>query len=110
MPSTYNENITCTPSAYLPAANYQVSVTFPGLGVGWLNPSSGGSLSVPLQVSAISPSSGGLGGGLAVTLTGSGFSLTPSDNSITFGSIPCTVLSVTTSQVGNGFGQRYTGT
>lgn len=50
---------------------------------------------MPLTVTGASPSRGSTAGGLAVTISGTGFSTTASDNTVSFGGIPCTVTAAT---------------
>ena len=66
------------------------------MGMGWSGRSA---IVIPLVVTSVSPLIGSLAGGLAVTITGTGFSTAPSENSVAFGPNPCTVISSSTSQL-----------
>ena len=72
------------------SAYAQIAVTYPGLGMGW---SGSSAVVVPLVVTTVSPSVGSMAGGLTVTITGTGFSANPSDKSVAFGTVPCTIVS-----------------
>jgi hypothetical protein len=78
--------ITCTTPPHA-AGNVSVAVTSPG-GTG--SASAFNYLAIPV-VTSVSPNSGSVLGGTAVTLTGSGFS---GVTSVTFGGVPATALNV----------------
>lgn len=68
----------------------QLAITHPGYGVGYLS----SALSVPLSVTSVTPSQGSLGGGLLVSLVGTGFATTlTADNAVSFGGVTCAVVS-----------------
>ena len=94
--NAYNESLSCTLPAYLPASNYTLWVCVDPFGCGYrLN------YQVPLTVTGLAGSSAtasGPAGGLVVTLLGSGFDTNATRVSVRFGDSPCTVL--TSSQSG----------
>jgi hypothetical protein len=50
-------------------------------------------------ISSITPTKGAVGGGYTVTLSGSGFSSTLSDNTVLLGAAPCTMVEATVSSI-----------
>lgn len=79
--------VSCTAPA-LPAGTYPVYVNSVGLGLSSGTPG----LTIPLTLSSVQPTKGGLAGGLLVTLTGSGFSPSSTDYNVTIGGARCVVL------------------
>ncbi|GAQ89759.1 hypothetical protein KFL_005590010 [Klebsormidium nitens] len=78
---------TCNAPA-LPAGTYPVFVNSVGLGLSSGTPT----LSVPLTVTSVQPTKGGLAGGLVMTISGTGFSSNITDYSIVIGGARCLVL------------------
>ena len=92
--TTYNESLTCTLPAYLPAANYTLWVCLDPFGCGYrLN------YHVPVAVSKLAAGDitvSGPAGGLVVTILGSGFDTSAAGVRARFGSAPCTILAPNT--------------
>lgn len=67
---------------------------------GFAKPSSGKiSFTYEISVSGIKPSRGSIGGGTLVTISGSGFGVTPNDSSVTIGSSICDILNISMKQI-----------
>lgn len=67
---------------------------------GFAKPSSGpASFTYEVSVSGIKPARGGIGGGTLVTITGSGFGVTPNDSSVTIGDSICDIVNVTMTEI-----------
>lgn len=85
---------TCNAPA-LPAGTYPVFVNSIGLGLSSGTPT----LTVPLTVTSVQPTKGGLAGGLVVTINGTGFLSNNADYSILIGAARCAVLTSSASGV-----------
>lgn len=91
--TSYSETSGCTLPANVPASNYTVWVCYKNFGCGY--PASA-LLHVPLAVSAMAPVEGGAGGGLVLTISGSGFNAAnASEVAVRFGPVACSVLPTT---------------
>ena len=67
---------------------------------GFANPSSGPfSFTYEISVSGIKPTRGSIGGGTFVTISGSGFGVTPNDSSVTIGDSICDIFNITTTEI-----------
>jgi hypothetical protein len=58
-------------------------------------------------ITSVSPSRGGTGGGVVLTITGSGFSTTPSQNKVTIDGTMCMVISATATEIRCTTGQHH---
>ncbi|KXZ47885.1 hypothetical protein GPECTOR_32g498 [Gonium pectorale] len=101
--STYNETLNCTLPAGTPSNVYAV----------WVCVTNGcrpmpGSVTVPLELSSVSPQRGSYAGGDIVTITGSGFASNTSAVTVFFGNASCAVLQASftsvTCQLGSALG------
>ena len=63
--------------------------------------------SLTSTITGVSPSRGGTGGGVVLTITGSGFSTTPSQNKVTIDGTMCMVTSATTTEIKCMTGQHH---
>lgn len=94
--TTYQETLACDlPAAQMTAATWRVYLEVEGLGYSNCDKT----LQVALQVSSASPLAGSLGGGQVVVFQGRGFTPDPSQVNVTFGSSPCQVMAVTTTEL-----------
>ena len=67
---------------------------------GFAKPSRGPiSFTYEVSVSGIKPARGSIGGGTLVTLSGSGFGVTPNDSSVTIGDSICDIVNVTMTEI-----------
>jgi len=57
------------------------------------------SFTYEVRVSGIKPARGSVGGGTLVTISGSGFDVTPDDNSVTIGDSICDIVNVTMTEI-----------
>ncbi len=87
--TSYKERLNCSLPAQLPAANYTAWLCHGPSGCGLL----ANALTVPLTVTAISPTTGSMGGGQTVNITGAGFASNSSEVAVRFGGVPCRVTS-----------------
>ena len=78
----------------LPAGLHAVQVLVPGYGL-----SAPATLTVPLTISSALALTGSTGGGLAITIAGSGFSTRLADNTVVIDTAPCVVTAATASQL-----------
>lgn len=96
----YRESITCNLPTYLPAANYTLWVNVTGSNTMNYGLGMGQTLTVPLIITSVSPSTSSSAGGVAMTLTGNGFSaIGAEDVTITFDGQPAKVLTTSATTI-----------
>ena len=97
MTSTSETTIKCTAGQSI-GGSHEVVVKIRNKG--FAKPSSGKiSFTYEISVSGIKPSRGSIGGGLLVTISGSGFGVTPNDSTVTIGGSICDILNISMTKI-----------